>query len=78
MKTSIHHAELKHKAVRDGVISILRKHSNHLSALEILAVMSHLVGQLIAIQDQSHQRNGVGNCKKEYRTGKFRSRFRIA
>jgi hypothetical protein len=41
----------QHTAYRDDLIAVLRKHS-HLSPQELLAISSHLVGQLIALQDQ--------------------------
>ena len=44
--------EPRHKAFRDDLVDVLRKHGGHLSAQEMLALSSHLVGQLIAMQDQ--------------------------
>ena len=41
----------EHKAFRDGLIALLREHE-YLSAPEMLAIASHFVGQLIALQDQ--------------------------
>jgi len=40
-----------HRAFRDELIALLRRNDD-LSALEMLAVASHLVGQLVALQDQ--------------------------
>lgn len=42
----------KHRAFRDDLIAVLRKHGDALSAEEMLALAAHLVGQLIALQDQ--------------------------
>ena len=38
--------------VRQEVIAAIQLHSEHLASEEILALMCHLVGQLIALQDQ--------------------------
>jgi phage gp37-like protein len=40
-----------HTAFRNDTVALLKKHE-HLSAVEMLAVTSILVGQLIALQDQ--------------------------
>lgn len=42
----------KHRAFRDDLVSVLRKHGDALSAEEMLALAAHLVGQLVALQDQ--------------------------
>lgn len=42
----------EHRAFRDDVIELLRKHAGELPADEMLALASHLVGQLLALQDQ--------------------------
>lgn len=47
-----HQAQEKHKAFRDDCIALLAKHGGTLSSEEMLALGSHLVGQLIALQDQ--------------------------
>ena len=39
-------------AFRDDAIALLKKHAGHLSAEVMLALSSHLVGQIIAMQDQ--------------------------
>lgn len=44
--------EQKHSAFRDGLVALLREHEANLSKREMLALASHLVGQLIAMQDQ--------------------------
>lgn len=41
----------QHAAFREDLVAVLRKHE-HLSAVEMLAVASIFVGQLIALQDQ--------------------------
>lgn len=41
-----------HQAFRDDAIALLRKHVAILSAKELLALAAHLVGQIIAMQDQ--------------------------
>ena len=52
MKTLIHQAEPQHKAFRNDLIKLLRKYTANLSAQETLALASHMVGQIIAMQDQ--------------------------
>lgn len=39
-------------AFHSDVADLLKKHAGHLDAIEMLAVASHLVGQLIAFQDR--------------------------
>lgn len=41
-----------HKAFRADVLQLLGKHAGHLPAEEMLALATHLVGQIIAMQDQ--------------------------
>lgn len=42
-----------HTAFRDAVVQAMQPFKEKLSAVEILALTSHLVGQLIALQDQT-------------------------
>lgn len=42
----------KHRAFRDDMIALLKKHAGDLDATEMLALAAHLVGQIIAMQDQ--------------------------
>lgn len=39
-------------AFREGLIACMRQHGDAMDATELLAVAAHLVGQLIAMQDQ--------------------------
>lgn len=39
-------------AARDDVLETLKRHQEKLSAVQILAIISHLVGQVLAMQDQ--------------------------
>lgn len=41
-----------HRAFRDDAIALLKKHAGHLDARDVLALSAHLVGQIIAMQDQ--------------------------
>jgi hypothetical protein len=41
-----------HQAFRNDIIAIVRQYGGQLSALEMLALSAHLVGQILAIQDQ--------------------------
>ena len=40
-----------HRRFRDGMIAVMREHQE-LSSMEMLALASHFVGQLVALQDQ--------------------------
>ena len=42
----------KHQAFRNDLIVLLNKHAGDLDAKEMLAISAHLVGQIIAMQDQ--------------------------
>lgn len=42
----------QHKQFRNEAIVLLRKHAGHLQSDEMLALSAHLVGQIIAMQDQ--------------------------
>jgi hypothetical protein len=42
----------RHRAFRDDLIAVLRKHGNEVSAEEMLALSAHLVGQILSMQDQ--------------------------
>jgi len=52
MKTKKMEVKPIHKKFRDDVIALLRLYGDKLSAEEILALTSHLVGQILALQDQ--------------------------
>lgn len=41
-----------HAAFRNALLDVLKKHGAEMPAEELLAVSAHLVGQLIAVQDQ--------------------------
>lgn len=45
--------EEKHKEFREDIIALLRKYGSKLAAHEMLAIAAHVVGQLIALQDQN-------------------------
>lgn len=42
----------RHRAFRDDMIAVLKKHAGDLDATDMLALAAHLVGQLVAMQDQ--------------------------
>lgn len=42
----------QHKAFREDLIKVLGKHAGHLDAVEMLALGGHMVGQILALQDQ--------------------------
>lgn len=41
-----------HIKVRNAMLAAIRKEAEHMDALEILAIASYTVGQLVALQDQ--------------------------
>lgn len=41
-----------HRLFRSDAIELLRKHAGHLDAKDMLALSAHLVGQILAMQDQ--------------------------
>ena len=47
-----HRPNAAHTALRDDMVSLIRKYGANLEAAEILAIAAHMVGQLIALQDQ--------------------------
>jgi hypothetical protein len=50
MKTKTTRPTGQHHAFRDDLVAVMRKH-HHLSSMEMLALASHFVGQLVALQD---------------------------
>ena len=52
MKGRVVKATVDHKAFRDDCIIMLKKHAGHLDAIDMLALSAHLVGQVLAMQDQ--------------------------
>lgn len=42
----------EHRAFRDDACALLKKHAGHLDSKDMLALSAHLVGQIIAMQDQ--------------------------
>ncbi len=52
MKASVRSTEARHRLFRDDLVAVLKKYSDELSAQEMLALAAHLVGQIVALQDQ--------------------------
>lgn len=52
MKTKVQQPSNLHRQFREDLVVVLRKYGNRLSAQEMLALSAHLVGQIIAMQDQ--------------------------
>lgn len=42
-----------HDDLKDEIVELIRKHSERMSAVEVLAISAQLVGMGIAIQDQT-------------------------
>lgn len=49
---SLHTAKPEHEVTYQELIALVNKHAGHLSALEMLAVASNMLGKLVAMQDQ--------------------------
>lgn len=45
-------ASPQHEVAYKDLTALLKKHSNHLTPLDILAIAANMVGKLIALQDQ--------------------------
>lgn len=52
MRTKTVEPKPEHMAFRADILALLDKHSGSLPAVEMLALSSHLVGQILAMQDQ--------------------------
>lgn len=52
MKTRAFPPTAAHRAFREDVIKLLDKHCGGLPAVDMLALSAHLVGQMVALQDQ--------------------------
>lgn len=48
----VHKPGPNHQEFRNELLAVVSKHSDVLSAVDMLALASHLVGQIIALQDQ--------------------------
>lgn len=46
-------ATAKHQAAKESIVEALRKHEKDVSASEMLAIMSQMVGMVIAMQDHT-------------------------
>lgn len=49
---SIHLAKPEHEVAYQDLCTLVNKHADKLSALELLAVASNMLGKLLAMQDQ--------------------------
>ena len=52
MKTRLHVAAPEHEVAYQDIVALVRKHGEHLSAVEMLAIAANMLGQLCAMQDQ--------------------------
>jgi hypothetical protein len=51
LKTSLHKPTIDQQAFRNDAVRLLNEYAGKLSAVEMLALGSHLVGQILALQD---------------------------
>jgi uncharacterized protein YejL (UPF0352 family) len=49
---SLHQAKPEHEVLYQEIVALIDKHAGKLSAMEMLAVASNMLGKLIAMQDQ--------------------------
>jgi hypothetical protein len=52
MKTKLHIAAPEHEVAYQDLVALVRKHAEHLSSVEMLAVAANMLGKLVAMQDQ--------------------------
>jgi hypothetical protein len=52
MKTKLHTAAPEHEIAYQDIVALVRKHGEHLSAVEMLAIAANMLGKLLAYQDQ--------------------------
>ena len=52
MKTKLHRANPEHEVAYQDIVALVRKHGEHLSAVEMLAIAANMLGKLCAMQDQ--------------------------
>ena len=52
MKTKLHTAAPEHEVAYQDIVALVRKHGEHLSAVEMLAIAANMLGKLCAMQDQ--------------------------
>lgn len=52
MKTKLHAANPQHEIAYQDLVAVVRKHAEHLSAVEMLVIAANMLGKLLAYQDQ--------------------------
>jgi hypothetical protein len=52
MKTKLHKADPKHEIAYQDIVALVRRHAEHLSSVEMLAIAANMLGKLLAYQDQ--------------------------
>ena len=52
MKTRLQVANPQHEIAYQDLVAVVRKHAEHLSSMEMLAIASNMLGKLVAMQDQ--------------------------
>ena len=52
MKTKQHKADPKHEIAYQDIVALVRRHAEHLSSVEMLAIAANMLGKLLAYQDQ--------------------------
>ncbi len=52
MKTRLQVANPQHEIAYQDIAALVRRHGEHLSAVEMLAIAANMLGKLCALQDQ--------------------------
>ena len=52
MKTKLHVASPQHEVAYQDLVALVRRHAEHLSSVEMLAIAANMLGKLVAYQDQ--------------------------
>lgn len=52
MKTRLQVANPEHEIAYQDLVALVRKHAEHLSSMEMLAIAANMLGKLCALQDQ--------------------------
>ena len=52
MKTKLYTAAPEHEVAYQDIVALIRRHAEHLSSVEMLAIAANMLGKLLAYQDQ--------------------------
>ena len=52
MSPRIHTAQSEHEVAYQDLVTLVRKHADKISSIEMLAIAANMLGKLVAMQDQ--------------------------